>query len=256
MDPDVRSTQPARCPRCGMKLVAGIPDYVEHYVDLKTVPPRLVAGQPAVLQFTVMDPRPAKTAPGARPAPRPVRDFEVIHEKLFHLFILSEDLTVFAHEHPEKDFGPEFELTWTFPKAGHYRLMCDYYPRGATPQITLKSLFVGPGEELPVPPLTANTEVRLVTEPETPVAGMRTRLYFSLAPAAGWKPWLGAWGHLLVASADTVDLIHTHPFLLHGADRMQFNVIFPRPGRHRLWVQFEREDVVNSVAFDVEVVSI
>ncbi len=256
MDPDVRSPRPARCPRCGMKLVAGIPDFLEYRVELQSTPRLVRAGIPATLQFRVLEPAaptPAHTRPSVA---RPVRDFEVIHEKLFHLFILSEDLRVFAHEHPVKDFGPEFELTWTFPQPGLYRLMCDYYPRSGTPQITVKTLIVGPGPGNPIAALESNTQVKLALEPDRPVAGMRTRLYFHLEPAAGWKPWLGAWGHLLVASADTVDLIHAHPFLVTPGERMQFNVIFPRPGKHRVWVQFDRNDLVNSAAFDVDVVSL
>jgi hypothetical protein len=225
-----------------MKLIPGLPDFVEFRVRLATArPPK--AGSPATLRFTIIDPRGSK----------PVRDFEIIHEKLFHLFIVSEDLEVFAHEHPIKGFGPEFDFTWTFPKPGLYRLMCDYYPLGATPQITVKTLSVGPGVEQQPPPLASNTLVHLETEPGEPVAGMRTRLYFTLNPAVGVQPWLGAWGHLLVASADTVDLIHAHPFLADGGPRMQFNVIFPRPGRHRVWVQFERAGLVNSAPFDVTV---
>jgi hypothetical protein len=240
MDPDVRSPKPSRCPRCGMKLIAGLPDFVEFRVRLAAArTPR--AGSPADLRFTVVDPRNRK----------PVRDFEIIHEKLFHLFIVSEDLEVFAHEHPVKGFGPEFDFTWTFPKPGLYRLMCDYYPLGATPQITVKTISVAPGQAQPPPPLESNTRVTLETEPAEPIAGMRTRLYFTLDPATGIQPWLGAWGHLLVASADTVDLIHTHPFIADGGAKMQFNVIFPRPGRHRVWVQFERAGMVNSARFDV-----
>lgn len=243
MDKDVTSKTPGKCPRCGMKLVAGLPDFVEYHVDIRTEPKVLRAGVPVKLVFTVHDPKTGK----------PVRDFEIVHEKLFHLFILSGDLEVFAHEHPEKDFGPEFELIWTFPKPGMYRLMADYYPLGATPQITVATLFVGPGPGAPVPPLESNTNVRLELEPAEPIAGMRTRLYFTLSPAEGLVPWLGAWGHLLAASKDTIDLIHTHPFIATGTERMQFNVIFPRPGEHRVWVQFERAGVVNSHRFDVRV---
>lgn len=244
MDPDVREKTAGRCRRCGMKLVPGLPDPIEFRVEMKTQPKPIVSGLPAQIQFRVIHPKTGQ----------PVRDFESIHERLFHLFILSGDLSVFAHEHPVKGFGPEFDFEWTFPKPGLYRLMCDYYPLGATPQITVASLFVKasakPGNAVPDPPVT-NTRVTLRTEPEQPIAGMKTRLYFTLSPATGLVPWLGAWGHLLAASADTIDLIHTHPFLADGNERMQFNVIFPRPGRHRVWVQFERDGVVNTVPFDV-----
>jgi hypothetical protein len=38
MDPDVRSHNPGTCRRCGMNLVAGIPDPVEFHLDLGVVP--------------------------------------------------------------------------------------------------------------------------------------------------------------------------------------------------------------------------
>ena len=38
MDPDVRSHNPGTCRRCGMNLVAGIPDPVEFHLDLDVVP--------------------------------------------------------------------------------------------------------------------------------------------------------------------------------------------------------------------------
>lgn len=243
MDKDVTAKVPGKCPRCGMTLVAGLPDFVEFDLDLKASPKPVRSGKPAKLAFFIKDPKTGK----------PVRDFEIVHEKLFHLFIVSGDLEVFAHEHPMKGFGPQFEFEWTFPKSGMYRLMADYYPMKATPQITVKTLYVADGTNTAIPPLESNTTVTLETEPTGPIAGMRTRLYFALSPAKDLVPWLGAWGHVLVASADTVDLIHTHPFIATGTERMQFNVIFPRPGKHRVWVQFERAGVVNSHRFDVQV---
>lgn len=246
MDPEVRQKGPGRCPRCNMKLVAGLPDPLEYRVDL-AVPKPIRAGKSVPLRFTVVYPQVhPKTG-------KPVRDFEIVHEKLFHLFLVSEDLEVFDHVHPEKDFGPEFSLDYAFPKPGMYRLMCDYYPLGATPQITVKTLYVAAGPGGAIPPLPSNTQVTLRTEPEKPLAGEKTRLYFTISPVEKLVPWLGAWGHVLIASADTVDLIHTHPFIADGGERMQFNAIFPRPGRHRVWVQFDRAGLVNTVRFDVPV---
>ena len=40
MDRDVRSKTPGKCPRCGMTLVAGIPQPVEYPIDLQVEPPR------------------------------------------------------------------------------------------------------------------------------------------------------------------------------------------------------------------------
>ena len=38
MDPDIRSIEPGRCPRCGMKLVEGSSDIVESRLDLTLQP--------------------------------------------------------------------------------------------------------------------------------------------------------------------------------------------------------------------------
>src|ERR1700691_2987212 len=82
MDRDVRSKTPGKCPRCGMTLVAGIPEPVEYPVDLKVDPPAIPSGRHITLEFRVADPK-----TGA-----PVKQFEIVHEKLIHLFVVSQDL--------------------------------------------------------------------------------------------------------------------------------------------------------------------
>src|SRR5271170_4164103 len=79
MDKDVRSKTPGKCPRCGMTLVAGIPDEHEYPVRITTKPAALKAGEDVELKFRVEDPITNK----------PVRDFEIMHERLYHLFVVS-----------------------------------------------------------------------------------------------------------------------------------------------------------------------
>ncbi len=70
MDRDVRSHDPGTCPRCGMALVAGIPDPVEYQLELDVTPsPR--PGDSAHLNFRVLDPW----------KENPVTKFTIIHEK-------------------------------------------------------------------------------------------------------------------------------------------------------------------------------
>ena len=38
-----------------------------------------------------------------------------------------------------------------------------------------------------------------------------------------------------------------------GYKQIQFNMIFPRAGIYRVWVQFQRKGVVNTVAFNIPV---
>ena len=257
MDPDVRSKAPGFCPRCGMKLVAGIPDPREYPVRILTTPRLLKPGADVQLDFRVEDPKTSK----------PVRDFEIMHEKLFHLFVVSQDLHFFVHEHPQMQPDASFRLGMQFPEPGVYRVLSDFYPKGGTPQLIANTLIVpGPGLKFTPAKLRAdlgpqrseNLEVELSTDPPQPIAGLKTLMFFRLKPNDGIEPYIGAMGHMLAASADLIDMIHTHPFLVTdpaGGEfkQIQFNLIFPREGMYRVWVQFQRKGAVNTVAFNVPV---
>src|SRR5215471_11008544 len=123
MDPDVRGTKPGVCSRCGMKLVAGLPDPVEYHVDLSVSPHLLKVGEKARMTFAIHDPW----------KDRAVTNFQIVHEKLFHMFVVSQDLQFFVHDHP---IGPDanggFYYDIAFPKSGMYRVLADFYPDGAT----------------------------------------------------------------------------------------------------------------------------
>lgn len=257
MDKDVRSKVPGKCPRCGMTLVAGIPDPHEFPVRISTSPKILKPGEEALLTFHVEDPSTART----------VQDFEIMHEKLFHQFIISQDMQYFQHVHPIKQSDGTFDLDVKFPHPGLYRLLSDFYPTGATPQLIANTLFV-PGAGMKIatakltvdlaPNKTANLEVSLTTEPPEPIAGMKTMMFFRLTPNDGIEPYIGAMGHMLAASSDLIDLMHTHPFLVSDPEggavkQIQFNLIFPREGIYRVWVQFQRKGVVNTAVFNIPV---
>jgi len=94
--------------------------------------------------------------------------------------------------------------------------------------------------------------VSLETTPERPVAGMRTQMRFTL-DAGGLEKYLGAWGHMLTVSDDLIDMMHDHPARADGGPRVEFDMVFPRPSAYRVWVQFQRAGVVNTVHFDVPV---
>jgi Heavy metal binding domain len=56
MDKDIRSNTPGTCSRCGMKLVAGVPDPVEFHLDLTVAPKALRPNENVRLKFDVHDP--------------------------------------------------------------------------------------------------------------------------------------------------------------------------------------------------------
>jgi Heavy metal binding domain len=250
MDPDVRSHAPGTCPRCGMKLAAGIPDPVEYTMDLKVIPPAPKPMQPTRLQFLVRDPW----------KERPVTNFQIVHERLFHMFVVSQDLKFFVHDHPILEKDGIFHYDLKLPAPGMYRILGDFYPDGATPQLIAKTVLVA-GK--PPAPITldrdysakdaGNMQVELVTDPPQPIAHTKTLMFFRVKPGEGLEKYLGAWGHMLAASDDLIDLIHTHPFLADGGPEIQFNMIFPRARTYRVWVQFQRNGVVNTAHFDVPV---
>ena len=175
----------------------------------RTIPARLNPGQVSALQFFVHDPW----------KDRPVGSYNVVHEKLFHAFVVSEDLQFFVHGHPTFVADGVFQLPIVLPKAGMYRVLGDFYPAGATPQLTAQTLFV-PGEAPAAVQLSRdysektsdNMRVMLETIPEQAIAGMRTQLRFRIAPGDGLEKYLGAWAHMLAASNDLIDMIHQHPY--------------------------------------------
>ena len=258
MDPEVRSKTPGKCPRCGMTLVANIPEPVEYPTKFTFIPPQIPANQKLRLEIRVSHPK-----TGA-----PVTHFQIIHEKPIHLFVVSEDLEYFAHQHPV--LGPDgvFRHELRLPKPGIYKILVDYYPEGGTPQLisrliatagykrSIAGSMTTPAADL-APKHGENLEVELTLDPPQPVAGMKTMLFFTLKPAEGLEPYLGAWAHLLAASNDLVDAIHDHPIYVTepapGEKQVQFNIFFPREAIYRVWVQFQRHGKVNTVQFTIPV---
>ena len=98
-----------------------------------------------------------------------------------------------------------------------------------------------------------NLRVSLSTIPDDPIATTRTQLRFVVEGDHGLQKYLGAWGHMLAASNDLIDMMHEHPLLADGGSQVEFEVVFPRPGAYRLWVQFQSDGIVNTVRFDVPV---
>ena len=127
MHPDVVTTAPGKCPRCNMDLVPGTPLAMPDFtLKVETTPRVLKPGQPTKFKFTMHHP-----VTGAQ-----ARDFAVMHDKLFHLFVISRDLDEFAHIHPEQHADGSFTIEHTLPKPGHYMLFSDFLPIGGGAQIT------------------------------------------------------------------------------------------------------------------------
>ena len=254
MHPEVRKPVPGKCPLCGMALISKIIEPVEYPVEFTFTPPSIPANQPLTIDIRAFDP-----ATKAQ-----VQSFEIVHEKPFHLFILSSDLEYFAHEHPVMVAGGIFRHHTILPKPGVYKIFGDFYPLNGTPQLvpkiistqgfhqTIDETFTHPTQDLS-PKESVNLRVSLAFDPTEPVPAKKTLLFIDLDPEDGLEPYLGAWAHMLIESHDLIDTIHAHPSVADGGPRMQFDVFFPRAAIYRIWIQFQRKGQVNTVAFTLPV---
>jgi Heavy metal binding domain len=263
MHPNIRATEEGTCKECGMVLVP-IPDNTgaSYWLDVSAEPAAVLPNRPATLRIAVRE-RLSNTL---------VARFDEMHERLLHLFVVSSDLAFFDHRHPEARKDGSFEITMTFPKPGAYRLVADILPSGAMPQ-TLQHTIVtaGPigraGSSRP-PAFEAEVlqaqdgGVRARLVPNNMRVGDDSHVVLELSDAQTGEPvtdverYLGAWGHMFVASSDLADVVHSHPLLeetVAGGPTITFHTMFARTGWYRLWAQVQRRGRLLTLGFTVRV---
>jgi hypothetical protein len=274
MHPDIVSSEPGTCRKCGMALVAGTPlDAVDYRLELTTAPAAVEAGKPARFTFAIFHP-----VTGAA-----VTDFAVVHDRPYHLFVVSQDFTHFEHVHPDERPDGSFSIDLTLPRPGYYRLYSDFLPVGGGPQVIAQTVVTTRFDGDIVSSLAHlepdrtlsktidGTSVDLRIDPAELVAGRIVPLTFHLSDRASGQPvsdlerYLGAWGHALVLSEDGIEYIHAHPTELlpdletslkgraTGGPDVTFEALFPKAGRYRIWVQFQRQGRTSTAWFTVAV---
>src|SRR6266850_818459 len=273
MHPEVTAGEAGRCRKCGMALVAGDPfDTREYSLELTTMPAAVKAGQPATLFFTVRHPGTSAL----------ITQYELVHEKPYHLFVVSNDMEFFEHVHPTRQPDGRWAMEVTLPRAGDYRVLSDFLPTGGSPQFVGRTLetagFTGDLESQQ-PHLQPDTvfsktvgsiTAHLDLEPYTLVEGQYGHLAFTLTDAktgrlvTDLQPYLGAFGHALILSEDMRDYVHSHPFegpesdvsKGAGGPTVTFELYMPRAGKYRAWSQFQRNGEVVTVPFTVNVATV
>jgi hypothetical protein len=259
MHQDVRSPSPGKCPICGMPLVA-IPPPVFGDDRMEAVFKPTGNGLTGRLTLRIVDPATNK----------PRTSFLTVHDKPFHLFIVSRDLASFDHVHPEIQKDGSLALELALPGPGMYMLYGDFYPAGGTPQLLQTSLvtsgyrgspFPNPAGLQAEPELTKVVGGQHVTLTPPPLtAGREAVLSFDVsdartdAPVTDLEPYLGAAGHLFMVSADLTAADHSHPtdFATKGP-RLSFQIRPPQTGNYKVWVQFQRAGKVVTVPFVIPV---
>jgi hypothetical protein len=206
----------------------------------------LSAGRSVAVAFTI-------TGPDGRP----LRSYDVEHEKQLHLIAVRRDFAGYQHMHPTRDRAGR----WSTPldlEPGSWRLFADFVPGdgGAAEGLTLGvDLEVG-GSYAPTP-LSAVSAVTNVGEYRvsldgTPRAGIPTELSFRVdgdGRAVVPEPYLGARGHLVALREGDLAYLHVHP----AEDSLSFAATFPTAGRYRLFLDMKVGGEVLTVPFTVEV---
>jgi hypothetical protein len=212
----------------------------------------------------------------------PIKQFDIIHDKLMHLIIVnSEDLSHFAHVHPklDKETGI-FNIVHTFAKAGKYKMWIDTKPKGGI-QILTAFTFNVEGQPVHSPVnITSDKaflrevvidgrryQISLSCQPEHLVADRNIKMTFKISDANGkpisnLEPLMAAGGHCVIIDADVREFLHVHPAEeIHdasswrGGPSVSFLASFPKPGLYRAWGQFQHEGKLLTADFTFELVA-
>ena len=275
MHPDHTSEAPGTCPRCGMKLVQGtLFDMRDYQLDFQSFPAQVKAGEKATLQFSVSHPGTGEK----------IRNFELTHDRPYHLFVISQDMEFFQHIHPAQGEDGTWSIEIVLPKPGYYALLSDFLPSGGSTQFLTRPLvtagYTGDlmAQSAQLVPDTNQTQTvddltaTVSYDPSTMRAGAYSHVTFQLTKAGTSEPvrelqtYLGAFGHMLIMTEDMVDYVHSHPVdmpamdakleELRGGPTVMFEGLMPKPGRYRAWAQFRYNDKIYTFTNTFEVFEI
>lgn len=267
MHPDVQSAVPGVCHKCGMALVSTAAHVSPAYdLEIKTTPEAVIAGQPVQVRLTVRDPK----------TKAPVTRFVEVHEKRFHMFVISEDLEHYSHVHPEQLADGSWTIDVTVPRPGCYKIYADFLPQGGSPQVMTRDLITAehtgdhpsPAATLTPDPVLRETvgplSVALSLPPGGVVAGREVTLTYQITdaktgrPVTDLEPYLGAWGHSFLLSEDMKHVVHAHPVehVPHagskaGGPTLTFKALLPEPGIYRIWTQLQRGGSIETAVFTI-----
>lgn len=222
----------------------------------------------------------------------PVTQLAIVHTKPMHLIGVSENLGHFLHLHPEARTDGRLDLDVRFPEAGRWTFFADFTESGQSQTVVRVPVNIDGEHEdqhhelRPTPRLVIDrntgTMVQYSTEGEHLQTGENTitfRLMDDTGPVTNLQDVLGAKGHLVVirkGAASAEDYVHAHP-LEHGGEMAEashnempeadhheassgnagevvFHVDFPKPGRYKMWAEFNRggRQVLVDYVVDVE----
>lgn len=128
---EIRAAAPGKCPKCQMVLVPANPSVVDEFdLRMEASPKAPKPNEKVRLRFVAFNPRTGAQA----------KQFALMHDRLFHLFVISQDMTHFQHIHPDAHPDGSFTVETILPAPGHYKIYSDIYPIEGTPQVLQRDL--------------------------------------------------------------------------------------------------------------------
>src|SRR5918997_3764609 len=251
-----------------------MPAEINYNVNVQFDPATPQAGKPTNLSLIVTEQKVGE----------PIKQFDIIHDKLMHLIIVNrEDLSHFMHIHPKLDKEKGiFYIDHTFAKAGKYKMWIDVKPKEGI-QILTAFAFNVEGQPIHFPAIIVpeqtnvknvvaeghNYQITLNCQPEQqPVAGRNVKMTFEIRDAIGkpisnLEPLMAAGGHCVIIDADSREFLHVHPAeeiaedvaSWRGGPSISFIANSPKPGLYRAWGQFQHEGRLLTADFTFEVVA-
>lgn len=212
----------------------------------------------------------------------PVKNLQVVHEKLMHVMIISDDLSIFDHVHPVLQPDGSFLLDYKFTSGGKYKIYVDYTPQNSGQVVDLFDVDVV-GKPYVRQNLVTDTNftktidnLTFTFKPDKPLqtgSGILLGVYVKDStgkPVTNLQKYLGALAHFVIISEDRSKFLHAHPLdtdhTEDGEDddhkvessnkksetekpTVQAHTEFPIPGLYKMWAQFQYNGKVIVVPF-------
>lgn len=187
-----------------------------------------------------------------------VTRFNQLHERPFHLIVLSRNMVDYLHLHPVMDAAGHWTVDVPALTPGSYRVFADFQPTGAA-NLTLGTDITVPGnvDSVALPPAAdvAMIDGYKITMNGAPVIG-DSELSFTVeidGQIVRTDPYLGASGHLVAIRAGDLAYLHVHPHEDDTTSIVTFTGEFPTAGTYRLFFDFSHNGTVRTAAFTVTV---
>ena len=89
---------------------------------------------------------------------------ERVHERPYHLFVISQDMAHFQHIHPEQRPDMTWAIDVMLPKPGYYTVLSDFLPSGGASQLISRPLVTaGTGLIVAIAAAAAGLRSRAIT---------------------------------------------------------------------------------------------